>query len=122
MGDEVLKYPRGRVSKGAGDLIQVTDVTVRLSKGKKLQGTLRDPEAGVTRGESANEMTFKAVIDANGFERDWKEEYDKDKVSQYRLKLPGLVVAITGEIDDLEYTTNMSGAIEFSAKIIGKNK
>ena len=121
MADEVLSFPRGRLSKGAGDLIQVTDVTVRLSKGKKLQGTLRSPEAGVTRGESANEMTFKAVIDANGFERDWKEEFDKDKVSQYRLKLPGLVISLTGQIDDLEYTSNMSGAIEFSAKVIGKS-
>jgi hypothetical protein len=121
MGDEVKSYPRGRLSKGAGDLIQVTDVTLRRSKGRKIIGTLRDPEAGVADGEHANEISFKAVLDEEGFERDYDSDFEKGTVSQYRLKVPGKTYALTGKIDDLEITSNVGGAIEFSAKVIGKN-
>lgn len=121
MADEVLTFPRARLSKGAGDLVQVTDVTLRRSKGRKLVGTLRDPEAGVADGEHANELTFKAVLDENGFERDYDSDFEKGTVAQYRLKVPGKTYALTGKIDDLEVMSNVGGAIEFSAKVIGKN-
>ncbi len=120
MGDEVRTYPRARLSKGAGDLIDVTDVTARFSKGRKLIGTLRNPESGVADGEHANEITFKSVLSEEGFERDYNSDYEKGTVSQYRLKVPGATFAITGKLDDLEVTSNVGGAIEFSAKVIGK--
>lgn len=122
MADEVLSYPKARVSKGAGDLMQVTDVTVRKSKGRKLINTLRSPAAGVADGETANEISFKAVIDENGFERDYDDDFEKGTVAQYRVKVPGgKVFTLTGKIDDLEVTSNIGGAIEFSAKVIGKS-
>jgi len=118
---EVLTFPRARLSKGSGDLMQVTDVTLRRSMGRKLVGTLRNPEAGVSDGEHSNELTFKAVIDENGFERDWDSDFQKGTVVQFRLKLPGSTYALSGKIDDLEITSNQGGAIEFSCKVIGKN-
>lgn len=121
MADEVLTFPRARLSKGAGDLVQVTDVTLRRSRGRKIQGTLRDPEAGVVDGEHSNELTFKAVIPEDGFERDYDDDFEKGKVAQYRLKIPGKTYALTGKIDDLEVMSNIGGAIEFSAKVIGKS-
>ena len=121
MADEVLSYPKARLSKGAGDLMQVTDVTLRKSKGRKLINTLRSPAAGVADGETANELTFKGVLDENGFERDYDDDFEKGTVAQYRVKVPGgKTFSITGKIDDLEVTNNVGGAIEFSAKVIGK--
>jgi hypothetical protein len=75
----------------------------------------------VAEGEHNNELTFKAAIDSNGFERDWDDEYDNNTVSQYRLKVPGgKTYTLTGQIDDLDVTSNVGGAVEFSAKVIGK--
>lgn len=121
MSEEVKTFQRARLSKGAGDLVQVTDVTLRRSKGRKIVGTLRDPEAGVADGEHSNELTFKAVLDQEGFERDYDDDFEKGSIAQYRLKVPGKTYALTGKIDDLEVTSNVGGAIEFSAKVIGKN-
>jgi len=81
-GDEQKFYPKGRISKGAGDLVDVTEVTVKMSKGRKQIGTLRNPTSGITNGEHANEITFKSVISEDGFERDYQKDFDNDTVAQ----------------------------------------
>jgi len=121
-GDEQKFYPKGRISKGAGDLVDVTEVTVKMSKGRKQIGTLRNPTSGITNGEHANEITFKSVISEDGFERDYQKDFDNDTVAQYRLKVPGKTYALTGMIDDLEINSTKDGAIEFSCKVIGGQK
>lgn len=121
-GDEQKFYPKGRLSKGAGDLVDVTECTVKASKGRKQVGTLRNPTSGVTNGEETNELTFKCVLSQDGFERDFEADYQKDKFAQYRLKVPGKTYTINGMIDDLEITSTKDGAIEFSAKVIGSRK
>jgi len=121
-GDEQKFYPKGRISKGSGDLVDVTEVTVKMSKGRKQVATLRNPEAGITNGEHVNEISFKSVLSEDGFERDYQADYDNDKIAQYRFKIPGKTYAITGMIDDLEITSTKDGAIEFSCKVIGGQK
>jgi hypothetical protein len=121
-GQDQKFYPKARLSKGAGDLVDVTEVTVKFSKGRKQVGTLRNPEAGVTNGEHANEISFKCVLSEDGFERDYQSDFDNDTFAQYRLKVPGTTYSLTGLIDDLEVTSTKDGAIEFSCKVIGGQK
>ena len=115
-------YPKGRLSLGSGDLIDVTDVGLKASKGRKLVATIRQNPSGFTDGEANNEITFKSALSEDGFERDFWGKWQKGEVVQLRLKVPGKTFVQTGVFDDLEITSNVGGHIEFSAKHIGKLK
>lgn len=121
MASEQKFYPKGRLSKGAGDLVDVTEVTIKLSKGRK-QGTLRNPEAGVTNGEHVSEITFKSVLSSDGFGATTSRISTRTSSRSTGSKVPGKTYTINGMIDDLEVTSTKDGAIEFSCKVIGGHK
>lgn len=114
-----LFYPRGRVAMGAGDLNDAYDIAIARAKGVKQESTLRMDPAGTSRGPKTGSITFKSKISETGFERDYDGPYERHENVQVRVKIPGKTYVCVGQLDDLNVTSNVDGAIDFSCKIVG---
>src|SRR5690348_10546997 len=96
--DDFADYPKAQVSMGPGDLIDCTNVSVRLSKARKSVSTLRQNPAGSTNGAATHELTVEEAVSHAGFEREWFTAFDKDEVKEFRVKAPGKTVLVTGRL------------------------
>lgn len=119
MSEEMVKFPKGRVAFGSGDLQDVYDGNLAIEDGRKLVSTLRKNPAGWTEGERSSNLTFKSAIGADGFERDWLKKWQKGENVQIRLKLPGKTVTIEGVLTKPVVTTNVANFIDFQISVLG---
>ncbi len=120
MSNELPKFPKARLSQGAGDLIDVFDVSLGCEDGRKLVSTLRANPAGWTPGARVDTVTFKMGISAAGFERDWWKKWEKGEEVQTRLKVPGKTFTTVGPLTKPQITSNVDNWIEFQISHIGK--
>jgi hypothetical protein len=119
MSEELLKFPKARLSLGAGDLIDVFDVVLAIEDGIKLISTLRGNPAGYTGGVIAATLTWKSYISELGFERDYMQKWRKKEAVQTRLKVPGVTFTTVGPLTKPQITGNVENAVEFQVSQVG---
>lgn len=120
MATREVKYPKLRMAIGAGDLIDVYDVSLSWEDGKKSVSTLRQPRSGHTVGSTEVKVTFKSYISEEGFERDYFGPYQRDEQINAKVKLPGgTTIGIVGTYTQPRITGNVDGAVEFEMSMIG---
>jgi len=117
--DKTEIYPRGQISMGAGDLVDVTNVSFTYTHNAKSKTTLKRPFAGVVLGAEEFTGKFDSIVPAAGLERDYFARVQSGEVVSARIKLPGLtlgvdvvLVSIDGEMpedDACKLTTNFVG-------------
>jgi len=120
MGEVLARYPKGRMSQGSGDLLDVFDVSQGWEDGRKLMSTLRANPAGWTDGSRVDTMTFKSGISQYGFERDWLKKWEKGEEVELRFKVPGKTLTMVGPLTKPKITSNRDNWIEFEISCIGK--
>lgn len=118
--DDFADYPKGTVSQGAGDCVDVTDWAFDGEDGEKIVSTLRQNPAGSTFGTRSGKLTFTSAISHAGFERDWFGKWMKREVVEIRLKLPGLTISITGRLSGPGATGSVDDFIKCKFMVIGK--
>lgn len=119
MATEFLDYPKARFALGAGDLIDVYDVSLQVEDGETAVTTLRRNPGGSTGGKRVSKCTFKSALSEEGFERDWMGKWRKREVVKGRLKVPGLTFAVTGRLTQPQVMNNTDSFIDFQITIIG---
>jgi|SRR5690349_2060112 hypothetical protein len=88
-GEELRKYPQAFLAQGNGDLVQVQNFNVDLTNNGKQVHTLRRKGAGVVLGTEECTITFDAVIDEDGSERNYWRDCKRGVIRQLRAKVPG---------------------------------
>lgn len=121
MATDFLDYPKGRWALGAGDLLDVFDVSVQMEDGETAVTTLRRNPGGSTGGKRVAKATFKMAISEEGFERDYMGKWRKREVVEGRLKVPGLTFAVKGRFTAPQIMSNIDSFVEFQITILGKN-
>jgi len=116
---EILQYPRGQISMGPGDLVQVTNVSFSYTNNGRLRHTLKQSPSGKVLGNQEVSGSFTAAIDEDGPERDYFARVKSGEEVSMRLKLPvttknvvGFLVSVDGDIpldDAVELTINFQG-------------
>jgi hypothetical protein len=105
---------------GAGDLIDVYDVQLKLDDGEKVISTLRANPSGSSAGARAGEITWKSYISADGVERDYFGDYLNRKVKQMRAKVPGLTFVFMGRLTSPALAINVENPTEMTWTLKGK--
>jgi hypothetical protein len=118
--DDFADYPKAQISMGAGDLIDITDVTLNFEDGEKAVATLRQNPAGSTFGMKSVKLQANAAISHAGFERDWFTKYDKRENIEFRLKVPGMTFVIIGRLTTPSLGSNVDDVIKFGFSVIGR--
>jgi len=118
--DDFADYPKGSVSQGPGDLIDVFDYTFDGEDGEKIVATLRQNPAGSTFGTRSVTLGFTSAVSHAGFERDWMGKWTKREVIEIRLKLPGITITITGRLTKPNITASTDDFIKFKISVLGK--
>lgn len=119
-GSEVPVYPRGQISFGAGDLIQVTNVTWTYTNNAKLKHTLKKTPSGKVMGTKELSGSFTAIIDEDGFERDYISRVDSGEEVSMRLKLPQVTKSIVGFLTGIDGDMPLDDAVEVTVNWSGK--
>lgn len=119
MSDDVLYYPKGRIAVGTGDLMQVQDFSAEIKNGGKLVHTLRRSPSGVTQGLKEANVSFNAVLDEKGPERDYWTSVLSTVVKQMRGKFPGLTLTFNGIFTETKLDVSMEDAIKYSTSFTG---
>lgn len=119
MSDELLQYPRGTVAMGNGDLTQVVNLKLKVSRGAKLKHTLRKTPSGYTTGHQEVSGTFDVEIPETGEERDYWKMVATGEVKQLRVKIPGTTKALLIVASDLELELPSDDAIKETVSFIG---
>jgi hypothetical protein len=118
--DDFLDYPKGTVAIGSGDLLDLFDWGFEGDDGEKIVATLRQNPAGSTFGTRSGKLNLSSAVSHLGFERDWLGTWQKRTVIEARLKLPGIVVSVTGRITQPRITGNIDDYIKFVAGVLGR--
>jgi hypothetical protein len=111
--DDFPDYPKGTVSQGPGDCIDVFDWGFDGEDGEKIVATLRQNPAGSTFGTKSGKLNFSSAISHAGFERDWFTKYDKRENIEFRLKVPGMTFIIVGRLTTPSLGSNVDDVIKF---------
>lgn len=112
-------YPRGFIAMGNGDLIQVTNVKIDHTNNAKQVHTIRRKGAGITMGVEETTVTFDAVVDEEGPERDYLQMLKRGSIRQLRVKIPGETITINGVVSQLSKELPLDDSIKFSITFIG---
>ena len=122
MASKYENFKRAKFALEGGELQDIYDVGLALGAGVQPVHTFRGKgnPSGNFRGKKSAKLTFKSKMPSEGFERDYLGNYDTQKVIEGRLKLPGgRVIVITGTLDNLNFTTNDDGPVDFTCELIG---
>lgn len=119
---EFLDYPKGKIAIEGGELKDAFDIQVAFEDGEQDIHTFRNKgmASGSTGGKRAGSVTFKSYIGKNGFERSYLEDWERRKVVQARVKVPGKTFTFTGRYRTPVMGSNLDGAIEFTAIVKGR--
>lgn len=118
--DDFADYPKGSVSQGPGDLIDLFDWGFEGEDGEKIVATLRQNPSGSTFGTRSGKLNLSSAISHAGFERDWFGNWQKRAVLEYRLKLPGITITVVGRLTQPRVTGNVDDYIKFVVGVLGK--
>ncbi|HEX4334696.1 MAG TPA: hypothetical protein VH062_02215 [Polyangiaceae bacterium] len=122
MSDDFKVYPKARVAFGAGDLVQAVNVKTNIKNNAKLQHTLKRSPAGITKGPEEGEVSFDALVDEDGFERDYLKAVKALTIVQIRVKFPGETMTFTGAFTERPAEGSVDDAIKYSCHLIGKGE
>lgn len=122
MADDLKVYPRGQLALGNGDLAQVHNVKHTVKNNGKLVHTIRQSPSGVTQGVKDTELTFDAVCDEDGFERDYFKMIMDGTIKQFRVKVPGETISVSGMATERSTELPVDDAIKYSIHVIGKTE
>lgn len=117
---EVPVYPRGQVSLGAGDLVQVTDVSFDYTNNGQLKHTLKKSPSGKTFGNKELSGSFTVIVDEDGLERDYFARVESGEEVNMRLKIPQLTKAIVGALSGISGSIPLDDAVELTVNWFGK--
>lgn len=118
--DDFADYPKGRVSLGPGDLIDMFGWSFDGEDGEKIVATIRQNPAGSTFGTRSGKLAIESAVSHAGFERDWLGKWLSREVVELRLKLPGITIVVTGRLTQPRATGNVDDFIKFTITCIGK--
>jgi hypothetical protein len=115
-------YPKGQVAVQGGDLQDAYDINCAFTDGETLVHTFKGKgqASGSTGGKRSCKITFKSALGKAGFERDYLGNWEKRKVIEVRLKVPGKTITCTGRLKEPNWTSNLDSFIDFSVTIEGK--
>lgn len=116
------KFPRGFIAMGNGDLIQVTNVKIDHTNGAKQVHTIRRNGAGISLGVEETTVSFDAVVDEDGSERDYLKMLKQGQIKQIRVKVPGETLTITGTVSALSKELPLDSEIKYSITFIGRTE
>lgn len=122
MADDLKIYPRGQLALGNGDLVQVTNVKHVTKNNGKLVHTIRQSPSGVVKGVTDGELSFDAVCDEDGFERDYFKLIMDGTIKQFRVKVPGETISFTGMATERSLELPMDDAVKYSINVVGKSE
>lgn len=112
-------FPRGFISMESGDLIQVTNVKIDHVNNAKQVHTLRKKGVGITFGVEETTVSFDAVVDEDGPERDYLGMLKNGELKQVRIKIPGETISVNGAVSSLSKELPLDDSIKFSITFIG---
>ncbi|MCP4674345.1 MAG: hypothetical protein GY854_02270 [Deltaproteobacteria bacterium] len=112
-------FPRGGISLGNGDLVDVTNIKLDTKNNSKQVHTIRRKGAGITPGNEDTTITFDAMISEFGEEADWLKAVKKGTIKQLRIKIPGRTIACNGVFTDFGIEIPLDDAIKLSMTFIG---
>lgn len=116
------KFPRGWIAMGNGDLMQVTNVKIDHTNNAKQVHTIRRKGAGITLGVEETSVSFDAVVDEEGCERDYLKMLKQGQIKQLRAKVPGETLTITGTVSALSKELPLDSEIKYSITFIGRTE
>ncbi|MFA5053357.1 MAG: hypothetical protein WC565_04825 [Parcubacteria group bacterium] len=116
------KFPRGWIAMGNGDLIQVTNVKIDHTNNAKQVHTIRRKGAGITLGVEETTVSFDAVVDEDGCERDYLKMLKQGQIKQLRVKVPGETLTISGTVSSLSKELPLDSEIKYSITFIGRTE
>lgn len=104
-------YPKARIAVEGGELQDSYDINCAFTDGETLVHTHRNngQPSGSTGGKRSCKVTWKSSISKAGFERDYLGNWERRKVVQTRIKLPGKTITVTGRLKDLNFTSPSPG-------------
>ena len=120
MSDEVRRYPKGWLALDNGDLMQVTDFKITSKRNVKSVDTLRVEQAGLAVGPKSDEVSFNAVTDEDGPERDYMSMLKQKRIKSLRYKTPGENGTITGVASERTIEANVEDGVKYSVVFVGK--
>jgi hypothetical protein len=120
MSDDLAQYPRGAVAMGNGDLIQVTNVKLKLSNGAKLKHTLRKSPSGFVLGHLECSGSMEIEIPETGAEKDYWTMVQNGDVNQIRLKLPADTRAVNIVASSMDLELPSDDAIKQTVEFVGE--
>ena len=117
---EIPFFPRGQLSLGAGDLVQVTNVSFTFNRNTKLKHSLKRSPSGKVQGNRELSGKFDVEIDEDGPERDYFSRVDSGEEVNMRLKLPGLTKNVVGVLSSLDGEMPLDDACKLTVNWVGK--
>ncbi len=122
MSNDYADYPKGQIAYNGGNLQDAFDIQLKLEDGETDVHTLRNNgmAVGSTGGKRRAEITFKSAISQAGFERDYFGAWQKRKVVNIRVKVPGKTFSITGRLRQPAISANLDSFVEFTVTLGGK--
>jgi hypothetical protein len=118
---DIKSYPRGAVSLGNGDLIQVTNLSWSQTNNASLKHTLAQSPSGKVLGNREVTGSFTSIIDEDGPERDYFVRVDSGEEVNMRLKLPGGITKnFVGLLNTLDGSIPLDDAVEFTVNFMGR--
>lgn len=119
MSDELPIYERGSIAMDNGDLIQVTNVKVDQDRKNKLLHTLKRQGSGIVLGNEETTVSFDAITDETGPERDYMTLIRTGKVKKLRIKIPGETFSVVGVCGKRSIDIPLDDAVKFSIEFMG---
>lgn len=117
---EIPYFPRGQISFGAGDLVQVTSVSYSYTNNGKLKHSLKRSPSGKVLGTKEVTGSFSVDIDEDGPEREYFARVDSGEEVSMRLKLPGLTKNIVGFLTSIDGEIPLDDACTLKVNFAGK--
>lgn len=113
-------YPKGQIALGNGDLFDVTNVRHKVTRNATMIHTLRQQEAGTRLGPRETVVSFDALVNKDGPERNYLEMLMQGTVQQLRIKIPGETINVTGVVSERSLEIALDDAIKYSIEFIGR--
>lgn len=120
MSDKV--FPKGQIALGNGTLKQVTNIRHRITNNGKLIHTLARSPAGTFKGNIDTELSFDAYVDEDGYERDYFRDVVEGRIKQFRIKVPGETIAVTGINTERSVEIQTDDGVKYSVSGIGRSE
>lgn len=117
---ELPVYPRGQMGFGAGDLMQITDISFDYTNNGQLKHTLKRSPSGKTFGNKELSGSFTVIVDEDGLERDYFARVENGEEVDMRMKIPQLTKGIVGALSGISGSLPLDDAIEFTVNWFGK--